>query len=311
MITVVTLNPAVDKTYRVSALRPGRIHRVDQVDAFPGGKGINVAKVLKRLGLAVQVTGFIGGGTGDAILQGLDQLGLSHRMVPIPDETRTCLNILDETGRTQTEFLEPGPSVPKEKWEALKGTVGRLAEESRVVVFSGSLPPGLDDDAYRELVFIAQARRSKAVVDTGGAPLARALEARPFAVKPNGAEMASLFRREEMSDSERIALLREWNRREIPFACVTLGERGALASVDGRAHRVFPPEIEAVNPVGSGDAFTAGLAAGIHREEEIEDILALATAAAASNALHLQAGEVDEDQVTALKEKVRVTLLSR
>ena len=169
MITVVTLNPAVDKTYRVSALRPGRIHRVDQVDAFPGGKGINVAKVLKRLGLAVQVTGFIGGGTGDAILQGLDQLGLSHRMVPIPGETRTCLNILDETGRTQTEFLEPGPSVPKEKWEALKGTVGRLAEESRVVVFSGSLP-GLDDDAYRELVFIAQARRSKAVVDTGGAP---------------------------------------------------------------------------------------------------------------------------------------------
>ena len=180
MITVVTLNPAVDKTYRVSALRPGRIHRVDQVDAFPGGKGINVAKVLKRLGLAVQVTGFIGGGTGDAILQGLDQLGLSHRMVPIPGETRTCLNILDETGRTQTEFLEPGPSVPKEKWEALKGTVGRLAEESRVVVFSGSLPPGLDDDAYRELVFIAQARRSKAVVDTGGAPLARALGPAPL-----------------------------------------------------------------------------------------------------------------------------------
>lgn len=311
MITVVTLNPAVDKTYRVPCLHPGRIHRVKKMVACPGGKGINVAKVLKSLGLDVQVTGFIGGGTGDFILQGLDRLGISHRMVRIPGETRTCLNILDDAGQMQTEFLEPGPRVPKEKWEALKETVAVLAEGSSVVVFSGSLPPGLESDAYRELVCIVQARRAKAVVDVGGAPLARALEARPFSVKPNGAEMASLFKMEEMSDSERVALLREWNRRDISIACVTLGKRGALVSAGGHAFRVFPPEIEAVNPVGSGDAFTAGLAAGIHRGEGIEENLALATAAAASNAMHLQAGEVDEKQVISLKEKVRVTSFSR
>lgn len=310
MITVVTLNPAVDKTYRVPSLQPGRIHRVEKVDACPGGKGINVAKVLKRLGL-VRVTGFIGGGTGEAILRGLDRLGIPHRMVRIPGETRTCLNILDETGRTQTEFLEPGPAVPKEKWEELKDTVAGLAEGSRVVVFSGSLPPGLATDAYRELVSIVQSRQAKAVVDAGGAPLARVLEACPFSVKPNGAEMASLFQKEEMSDSERINALREWNRRGIPFACVTLGERGALASVDGRVYQVIPPEIEAVNPVGSGDAFTAGLAAGLDRGEGIEETFALATAAAASNAMHLQAGQVDEKQVASLKEKVKVTILSR
>ena len=310
MITVVSLNPAIDKTYRVPSLQPGRIHRVAKVEATPGGKGINVAKVLKRLGLDVRVTGFIGGGTGEALLRGLERMVIPHRLVRIPGETRTCLNILDEAGRTQTEFLEPGPAVPKEQWEALKETVAELAEGSRVVVFSGSLPPGLPTEAYRELVFIVQSRGAKAVVDTGGAPLARALEACPFAVKPNGAEMASLFEKEEMSESERIQALKEWNRRHIPFACVTLGERGALASAEGRVYRVIPPEIEAVNPVGSGDAFAAGLAAGLDRGDGLESTLALATAPAASNALHLRAGQVDENQVASLQEQVKVTVLS-
>lgn len=306
VITVVTLNPAVDKTYRVPFLQPGRVHRVGKPSVCPGGKGINVAKVLKCLGLAVRVTGFVGGGTGDFILHGLDRLGIPHRMVRIPGETRTCLNILEEKGGMQTELLESGPPVPKGKWEALKETVAVLAEGSSVVVFSGSLPPGLATDVYRELVLIVQARNAKAVVDAGGAPLARALEARPFTVKPNGAEMAALFQREEMSDSERLDALREWNRKGIPIACVTLGKRGALASVDGRVFRVIPPGIEAVNPVGSGDAFAAGLAAGIHRGEGIEETLALATAAAVSNAMQLKAGEVDVNQVLSLKEKVRV-----
>ena len=112
MITAVSLNPAVDKTYRVFSLQPGRIHRVERVVACPGGKGINVAKVLKRLGLDIRVTGFIGGGAGDALLRGLDRWDIPHRMVRVPGETRTCLNIFEEARRTQTEFLEPGPAVP-------------------------------------------------------------------------------------------------------------------------------------------------------------------------------------------------------
>jgi tagatose 6-phosphate kinase len=310
VITAVCLNPAVDKTYRVFSLQPGRIHRVERVEACPGGKGINVAKVLKRLGLDIRVTGFIGGGAGDALLRGLDRWDIPHRMVRIPGETRTCLNILEEVRRTQTEFLEPGPAVPPKKWEALKETVAEMAEKSRVVVLSGSLPPGLAADAYYELISLVQSRRAKAIVDTGGAPLARALESRPFTVKPNGAEMASLFQREEMSDSERIGVLREWNRGGIPLACVTLGERGAIASMEGRVYRVIPPKIEAVNPVGSGDAFAAGLAAGLDRGEGIESALALAAASAASNALHLQAGQVNAEQVASLKRKVHVAILS-
>lgn len=200
--------------------------------------------------------------------------------------------------------------MPPKKWEALKETVAEMAEKSRVVVLSGSLPPGLAADAYYELISLVQSRRAKAIVDTGGAPLARALEARPFTVKPNGAEMASLFQREEMSDSERIGVLREWNRGGIPLACVTLGERGAIASMEGRVYRVIPPKIEAVNPVGSGDAFAAGLAAGLDRGEGIESALALAAASAASNALHLQAGQVNAEQVASLKRKVHVAILS-
>ncbi len=146
-------------------------------------------------------------------------------MVRVPGETRTCLNILEEARRTQTEFLEPGPAVPPRKWEALKETVAEMAEKSRVVVLSGSLPPGLAADAYYELISLVQSRRAKAIVDTGRSP-GRALEARPFTVKPNGAEMASLFQREEMSDSERIGVLREWNRGGIPLACVTLENEG-------------------------------------------------------------------------------------
>jgi len=109
VITAVCLNPAVDKTYRVFSLQPGRIHRVERVEACPGGKGINVAKVLKRLGLDIRVTGFIGGGAGDALLRGLDRWDIPHRMVRIPGETRTCLNILEEVRRTQTEFWSRGP----------------------------------------------------------------------------------------------------------------------------------------------------------------------------------------------------------
>ncbi len=192
MILTVTLNTALDVTYTVDALVPHGSHRVGEVTERPGGKGLNVARVLGALGHDTVVTGFVGGATGDVLRSLLAPLPPRDALVPVAGNTRRTLAITDRSTGDTTQLNEPGPQVSPAEWAAFLRTYEELAAGAEAVALCGSLPPGIHVGAYAELVRIARAAAVPVLLDTSGEPLRRGIAARPDLVKPNAEELARL-----------------------------------------------------------------------------------------------------------------------
>jgi tagatose 6-phosphate kinase len=262
MIVTITPNIALDVTYEVDDLRPGQAHRVRSRRARAGGKGVNVARVLRELGHDVLVLGLAGGPTGDAVRADLDDTGLAHDLVPTAEETRRTVTVV--AGGEATLLNEPGPDIAPEEWAALEARI----PDADVLVISGSLPPGVDEDAIARL-----ARRDvPVIVDTAGEALRRAAPY-AWAVKPNAEELAELT-----GTVDPVAGARTLGARTV---VVSLGADGLLAVTAGEVHRAAPPRVVTGNPTGAGDAVVAALAAGAGSPwpELLGDAAALSAAA--------------------------------
>jgi 1-phosphofructokinase family hexose kinase len=309
MITTVTLNAAIDRTYYVDRFSLGQVHRVARQIDEPGGKGNNVAKVIRQLGGEVTATGIIGGSNGTFIENSLTERGIQTAFVRGPGESRVCLNILDESDGSSTELLGQGTAIAETAVEAIKETLRGLALQSSVVVLSGSLPAGAPEGLYAELIGIIRSAGARAFLDTSGAGFNAGLSASPHFVKPNEEELAGWLGREPQQ-------LNEWTRaaqmladQGITEVCVTLGSRGAVALMDGAGYLVAPPAIQPVNTVGCGDAFVAGMAYAQERGHSAADRLRTAAAAAAANAMSAKAGDIDYRLFREYEQQVQVTAL--
>jgi tagatose 6-phosphate kinase len=245
MIVTVTPNIALDITYEVGELRPGETHRVRSAHARAGGKGVNVARILKALGHEVLVLGLVGGATGRAVRAELDSAGLAHDLVPVAGETRRTVSVV--AGGEATLFNEAGPQISAREWAALEERI----PDADVLVVSGSLPPGLDAGALVRLA----SRPVPVIVDAPGEALRRAAPY-AWAVKPNAAELAAATGTDDPVAGARML--------GAPTVVVSLGRDGLLAVRAGSGvHRVPPPEVVSGNPAGAGDAVVAALAAGV------------------------------------------------
>lgn len=314
MITTVTLNAAIDKTYYVERFEVGKVLRVPKELATPGGKGINVARVLSQLGADVTATGFVAGKNGEFIAEQLDQQGIGHDFVSVSGESRLCLNIIDQTTGTSTELLEPGPVVDSEGLSRIKAKVEQLAAISSTIVFSGSLPAGLPEDTYATLIRIAKQAGAKVLLDASKGPLLKGIEAAPAFIKPNEDEVKALMAEDEAYHSGAMPQTEaffnrmfELNEQGIQFVIVTFGAKGAIAAVDGTLYRIETPELKAVNTVGCGDSFTAGMAFGLERCYSVEETLRLAAAAGSANALTEEAGNVRKEDLDHLLSQIRIS----
>lgn len=307
MITTVTLNAAIDKTYYVPRFVPGEVSRASRVYSQPGGKGINVARVIRQLDMPVVATGFVAGSNGDFIAGELDRQGVPHDFVRTEGESRLCLNIIDEASGSSTEILEPGPVISPEAMERMREKLTVLARASRLVCFSGSLPKGVPDSYYAELIALVQAEGAPAFLDTSGTALRQGVRSSPYFIKPNEDELAQLtglpaaLAEDELAD--RLSALQ---REGLRLITASLGAAGSLTLHDGRLYRAEAPRVAAVNTVGCGDAFVAGLAVGTARELPLAECLRLATAAGSANALSVRAGEIRAEDVRALLDRVQV-----
>ncbi|MYS50976.1 hexose kinase, partial [Streptomyces sp. SID6013] len=191
MILTVTLNTALDITYRVPGLRPHASHRVTEVTERPGGKGLNVARVLAALGHEVTVTGFAGGTTGGVVRAGLTGVpGVTDALVQVAGATRRTVAVVDERTGDTTQLNEPGPAVAPAEWNAFQAAYEDLLTGAAAVALCGSLPPGVPVGAYAGLVRAARAAGVPVLLDTSGEPLRRGLAARPDLIKPNADELA-------------------------------------------------------------------------------------------------------------------------
>lgn len=281
-------SPSIDRTATVARITRGAIHRPSGVVSVAGGKGLNVARAAARLGVPVTAVTFAGGHRGRWLVEQLAAAGVEVRAHRVPDETRECLSVRDETDDALTEFYEPSPPVTEADWRALCALVAGGLERAALMTVSGSLPPGLPETAAADLCALADEAGVRCAVDTHGPALAVAVARRPWLLKVNAGEAAELTGLTGDPSAAAARLVAMGARH----ALVTRGVDGAVLADPGGVTELAPPPRRGPYPVGSGDAYLAGLAAGTLRGLALPEAAGLAAAVAAANALVPGAGEL-------------------
>ena len=294
MIATVTLNTAVDKLYLVDQMQPYMVQRVGTCISTPGGKGLNVARVVRKTGEEVLAAGFAGGYSGGFIRKALLDQGIGVRLTESDGESRTCINIREKATGRHTEYLEPGPQISGEALARFRRDYDSLLDESDILVLSGSAPSGVPCELYGEMVRRARERGKLVLLDTSGPCLQKGLEAGPTMIKPNSDEISQLL---GFSPSlrELPGAMKKLSRKGIPLVAVSLGKEGVLVLHENVLYHGVPPQIETVNTVGCGDSMMAGFAVGFQRKLPVPEIIRLAVAISAASACALMTGDYAQE----------------
>nr|WP_263324379.1 1-phosphofructokinase [Neobacillus sp. Marseille-Q6967] len=308
MITTVTLNVAIDTSYVIDALETGEVIRVRECSKTPGGKGLNVARVVKLCGEEVIATGFVGGHSGAYVEDLLTEQEIVYDFAHTTSETRTCINVLDRDGNS-TEFLEPGEPVTQEELVIFLDKFEKVMAKSDVVTISGSVPKGVDANIYSRLVRMVKEKGKKVILDTSGDLLKEGINACPTMIKPNRDEIQALLNQSVNDWDEMIAGARKLQSIGIQFVVVSLGRDGALVVTEDSIYHGKPPRLQPINTVGSGDSMVAALAVGLAREYSIEEMLRYAIAVSAANTLTLTTGSFKEEDMKEIYDQVSIIRL--
>jgi tagatose 6-phosphate kinase len=309
MILCIGTTPAAQRVMRFARLELDAVNRAQETTDSIAGKSINVAKVLHELGAQPFAVGFAGGDRGRELLQALSIRGIQNQFVEVPARTRQCITVLDQSSHTVTELVEESRPVDQEHYQALLAIITRLLPGCRAVVMSGSLTPGAPVEFYRHITEAANANTALSIVDAQGASLVQALTAHPGLVKPNRQELAATVMRPLKQDSEVIEAMREVHQRGAARVVVTAGKAPTLALDGEHLWRIEAPGIQVVNPIGSGDAFTAALVWRLLEKCSLGEACRWAAAAGAANALGELPGELKRTQVEELAKRVTVVAL--
>jgi 1-phosphofructokinase family hexose kinase len=281
----------MDRTELCEALALGVVNRSTDVVTQPGGKSLIVARTLRRLGQEVSVYGFLGGSVGAYVRDGCTAVGIVDRHTSIRGETRITTVLVTPSANGATVVNEPGPVVEADESDELLRTLGAECRPGDIVVLTGSLPRGVSERYYAELVETVQSAGALAVLDTSGTPLRLAAERAPWMIKPNLSEFAAVtgYKLPEGNVEALVAGMHALLDRGIVLVVVTLGAAGLVLGSEHITLRVVPPKLVEVNATGSGDAFLAGFITGCARGDDLESALRLGTAAGAVNAMTFEA----------------------
>jgi tagatose 6-phosphate kinase len=305
MILFIGTTPTVQRTMLFEKLRIDAVNRAATVHEYASGKSINAARAAQTLGESVLATGFLGGDAARVIRSDLAAAGVPHDFVDVEPSTRQCVTVIDESAHSATELIEESKEVVASAYDELLEKVTALAATARVVVMSGTLPPGAPQNFYARV--IATASRARCIVDATGSPLAAAMEKRPFLVKPNRLELCQSLD-VEIDDVDSLhGAMREAIARGARWVVVTSGTDPTWLTDGGRFWRIDVPAIDAISPIGSGDAMAGGIAVGLVRGMDVPEACRLGTACAAANALTPCAGHVDHGDVERLHALTRVS----
>ena len=314
MIVTVTVNAALDRTLTVPVFQIGFRHRSSDVLALAGGKGINVARALKRLDMPVVATGLAGGRTGTRIVEELTAEAILNDFVRIAAESRTSTAVVDPTSGTYTEINEWGPEVTPAELETLSEKLHYLARGADFVVLSGSLPRKVPTSFYADTTRELGRRDVRVVLDSEGEPLQVGVEAGPFLVSPNQREAEQLVGQELEDDDDFLMALDAIAEMGARNVLITL-ETGCFALLrfgkKTRRVRALAPYVEPVSGVGSGDVLLAQFLASVVDERTPDDTLRLAVAAGAASVREVGAGRFDPQVAAAIVSNVELAELQR
>ena len=286
MIYTVTLNPALDKTVEIPSLTVDAVNRITSMRTDPGGKGINVSKVIQKLGGASVAAGILGGDTGRAILSALTEMGLTTLFHFVEGETRTNMKIIDPDNHTNTDINEPGVTVSEEILEKLLEELLAKVTKGDIVVISGSMPKGSPKDTYYTWTKAFREKGAKVILDADGDLLKAGLKASPYLIKPNNHELGALTGR-ALETPEEIAetaaeLMKEYG---IGKVVVSMGGDGAVYVTKDKTIYAEGLKVPVGSTVGAGDSVVAALAVSEEEGKTLEETVRLSTAVGAANVM--------------------------
>ncbi len=310
-VTTITPNPAIDKTYWIDGFRANKQNRVSRVRIDPGGKGLNIARILKGFGLEGTALGFFGGMIGRELINLLTEEGINIVPVFTDANTRTNTKIMDPVSGEETEINEPGPLIGETEKKQLRQYVQEYAAKSAYMVFSGSLPPGCEPDFYQGLITTARKFNCKTILDTSEVALREGIKAAPYLIKPNHHELSELMGRKiESPAAAAAAATRVRNAYGVEEVVVSLGGLGAVLAASGGTFHAISPKVKPENTIGAGDSLVAGLIYGMASGHPPVECLRLGVAAGTLAVID-QGTSVSKPQVEAMMDFVKTVEINR
>ena len=311
MIYTLALNPAIDRTMWVERMDFHATTRVRRESRYPGGKGIDVSRVLTGLGVPNVALGFVGGFVGDELECRLGYEGVQTDMVRVSGETRTNI-IVNETAGDGRHLLltAKGPKIDPHELGTLFRKIENLSEPSMMAI-GGSLPRGVHPDAYRRIITIMKRKGAMTILDADGENLRSGIQAGPDYIKPNRHEMSELVGRELNGLEEIVQAAEEVRSQGVGTVLVSMGADGMVAVGDGKRYLATPPKVETVNNVGLGDSAVAGFMYGLANRFELKDCLVHGTAAGTATAMKPGTARANREDVMAMVPRIGLRDLMR
>ena len=282
MIYTVTLNPSIDYVIKVDKLTTGNINRVNEEHVYPGGKGINVTRILKSLDNDNIALGFVSGFTGDYIINSLQELNLKSDFIKVKEGfTRINVKVKSEE---ETEINGQGPKISEEELNQFYKVIDKLVDGD-ILILSGSIPSCLDERLYESIMKKVEDRDIKVIVDATKNLLLNVLKYKPFLIKPNNHELAEMFNVELNSTEDVVFYARKLKEMGAQNFLISMGKDGSLLVTEN--DEVFASSVakgEVVNSVGAGDSMVAGFIAGYLKSNSYEEALRLGAASGGATA---------------------------
>lgn len=282
MIITLTMNPAIDKTVTIDAFGVDKVNRIGKSRLDAAGKGINVSKVVRELGGRTKTIAFLGGASGDFIKAALEKERITLLDVKVDGETRTNIKIVDPSNNTYTDINDSGSMVGPEQLQVFEKKLMNYVTSQSVVVFTGSVPPGISKDIYKKYIERVQSIGATAVLDADGDLLRHGILAGPKIIKPNIHELENFAGRELKTIDEMIEIAKTFINHGTELVALSLGADGALFIRSDKVIKAKGLNVDVKGTVGAGDAMLGAICYGVHKDLPFEEIVRLAIGASAA-----------------------------
>jgi len=292
--------PALQRTIEYASFRPGEVNRARKVSIAASGKVTNTARVLRLLEADPLLLSFAGGSNGKTVQSLLEQEQIPCRWIETKAETRICQTLLSEDRDGCTELVENSPPLSAGEWRGFVKAFNELEGAFDRIIFSGTLPPHAPQDIYAELLSLTDG--SKVLIDSHGAPLLTALEHRPALVKINAEELRLTFKSKAPADE----LAGELTALGAGAVGITQGKDPARLFAPGLKNTFTVPQIKTANPIGSGDAVSAGITYALAKGLSLTEAFVFGLACGSSNAMNMEPGVVKTEQIAELVPQITV-----
>ncbi len=306
MIITLSLNPAVDKTIEIKDFKVNGVNRVASARLDAGGKGINVSRMIGRLGGRSTAIGILAGASGGFIKKQLDALDIENDFLFIEGETRTNIKIVDSVNGMNTDINEMGPDIAAADLEEVLNRTLQAAGEDSILVLAGSVPGNVSKTVYQQLITAAGKKGVKTILDADGELFRLGIEAGPYMIKPNIHELSALFKREITSVDEAVELARGIFVYGIKIIVISLGGEGAILMTEDQTIMAEGLAVEVISTVGAGDAMVAALAFSLEKKHSLEEALMLASAASAASVMTPGTSPGELEVIEELKKRVKL-----